>query len=389
MQAESRIEPWAAGPVWFRRAGVLHAGTAALIAVSASVELVRMIADSAGLLAFAALLITVAGAALARRRPWPGLVVTVAGGLISALIGWDPIVMWSIAVFALFSFTLQGMPAVRGTVFVGAGLYLMTAIAQDYDFLSLQSFPAVVSAVAAGAIGNTIRIHQEYWRSLEQRAADAEATRDLEATRRVAEERLRIARDLHDVVGHQVAVVSMHLGVAEVNLPPQADSARAALDSARTAVRAVLLETQHILEVLRRGTDDASAAEPAPELSSLPELIDSYRQIGLKLDATIDEVPVAIDPAVSLTAYRIVQEALTNAHRHGEGTATLRVTTADGRILIEVENPRRTSDSRGSGYGLVGIRERVESAGGRLEVIDANGSFRLSVVLAVDGSDLA
>ncbi|WP_405068994.1 sensor histidine kinase [Kribbella sp. NBC_01510] len=391
MQAESRIEPWAASPVWFRQPGKLHAGTAVLIALSASVELVRMITDGAGPVAFAALLITVAGAALARRRPWPGLVVTVAGGLISALAGWDPIVMWSIAVFVLFSFTLQGMPAVRGTVFVGAGLYLMTAIAQDYDFLSLQSFPAVVSAVAGGAIGNAIRIHQEYWHSLEERAADAVATRDLEATRRVAEERLRIARDLHDVVGHQVAVMSMHLGVAEVNLPPDAESARTALDAARTAVRSVLLETQRILEVLRRGTDDASTAEPAPELSRLPELVESYRQIGLHVDATVDEVPATVDPAVSLTAYRIVQEALTNAHRHGDGTATLRLRTEEGRILIEVVNPRRPGDaspSVGSGYGLVGIRERVESAGGRLEVADANGSFRLSVVLAVDGSDL-
>ena len=79
----------------------------------------------------------------------------------------------------------------------------------------------------------------------------------------------------------------------------------------------------------------------------------------------------------------------TNAHRHGDGTATLRVTTADGRILIDVVNPRRTTDSSGSGYGLVGIRERVGSVGGRLEVVDGEGSFRLSVVLAVDGSDLS
>ena len=390
MQVE-RIEPWAASPVWFRQPGVLHTGTAVLIAISASVELVRMIADGAGLVAFGALLITVAGAALARWRPWPGLVITVAGGMISALAGWDPIVMWSIAVFALFSFTLQGMPPVGGTVFVSVGLYLITAIAQGYDFLSLQSFPAVVSAVAGGAIGNAIRIHQEYWHSLEQRAADAEATRDLEATRRVAEERLRIARDLHDVVGHQVAVVSMHLGVAEVNLPDQAESARTALDAARTGVRSVLLETQRILELLRRGTDDASTAEPAPELSRLPELVESYRQIGLEVDAAIDDVPASIDPAVSLTAYRIVQEALTNAHRHGDGTASLRVRNVDGRILIEVVNPRRPGDGAADsgGYGLLGIRERVESAGGRLEVIDTNGSFRLSVVLTVDGSNLS
>jgi signal transduction histidine kinase len=252
MQAELKVGSQAPSPVWFRRPGVLQGGTAVLIALAASVELVRMIADAAGLAVFAAWLVTVGGAALARVRPWPGLALAVAGCLVAALAGWDPIVLWSITVFTLFSFTLQGMPAVRGTVFAGIGLYLATSIAQDYAFLSLVSFPAVMSAVAGGAIGNAIRTQQEYLRSLERRAADAEANRDLEATRRVAEERIRIARDLHDVVGHQVAVVSMHLGVAEVSLPPGADPARTALESARTAVRSVLIETQRILELLRR-----------------------------------------------------------------------------------------------------------------------------------------
>jgi signal transduction histidine kinase len=390
MQDESRVELWASSPVWIRRPGVLHAGAAVLIALAASVEFVRIIADIAGLLPFAALLITVAGAVLARWRPWPGLIVAAAGCLLSALAGWDPIVMWSITVFALFSFTLRGMPAVRGTAFVGAALYLVTAIAQDYNFLSLQSFPAVVSAIAGGATGNAIRIHQEYLYSLEQRAADAESTRELEATRRVAEERLRIARDLHDVVGHQVAVVSMHLGVAEVNLPPEADSTRTALEAARTAVRSVLVETQRILELLRRGTDtDESAAQPAPELSRLAELVESYRQIGLQVEATIGEIPAGIDPAVSLTAYRIVQEALTNAHRHGDGTASLRVTADDGQLLIEVVNPRGPEVAhRGGGFGLVGVRERAESAGGRLTVRDEDGTFGLSVVLTLDGSSV-
>jgi signal transduction histidine kinase len=391
MQADVSAEPWASSPVFFRRPAVLHAGTAVLIAMSASVEFVRIVADRAGLVAFAALLITVAGAVLARWRAWPGLVVAAAGCLISALAGWDPIVMWSITVFTLFSLTLAGLPAVRGTVFVGAALYLVTAIAQEYNFLSLQSFPAVVSAIAGGATGAAIRIHQQYWMSLEQRAADAEATRDIEATRRVAEERLRIARDLHDVVGHQVAVVSMHLGVAEVNLPPGADSTRTALDASRTAVRSVLLETQRILELLRRGTDDEPDGEPAPELSRLPELVESYRQIGLQIHTTLDEIPATIDPAVSLTAYRIVQEALTNAHRHGDGTALLTVTVEHALLMIGVVNPTRpggTVERIGSGYGLVGVRERVESAGGRLTVSDGDGTFRLGVVLTVDGSDL-
>jgi signal transduction histidine kinase len=393
MPSLSRVDLRTRSPIAFRRPELLHAGAYLLVAASGVVEFVRIVVAGAGAAVIGALLVTVAGAALAWWRPWPGLVGAVAGCAISAALGWDPIVMWSITVFVLFSFTLQGKSPVRGTLFTVAALYVVGGIADGYHFLSLTGFPAWVSAAAGGAIGSALRIHQQYWASLEQRTADAIATRESEAIRRVAEERLRIARDLHDVVGHQVAVVSMHLGVAEVNLPADADPARAALASARTAVRSVLLETQRILNLLRRGTlDDDPAGQPAPELSRLPELVDSYRQIGLQVDATLGEMPDDIDPAVSLTAYRIVQEALTNAHRHGDGTAELSVTAADGRLLIEMVNARgRNGAGRdvGSGFGLVGVRERVTSAGGRLTVTDDDeGPFRLTAALTTDGSDL-
>lgn len=393
MLSEARADLALRSPIAFRRPEALHTGAYVLVAVSAAVELVRIVLAGAGLAVFGALLVTVAGAALAWWRPWPGLIGATVGCALSAVVGWDPIVMWSITVFVLFSFTLQGKPTVRGTLFTMVALYVVAAIADGYHFLSLTGFPAWTAAAAGGAMGSAFRIHQQYWASLEQRAADAIATRESEATRRVAEERLRIARDLHDVVGHQVAVVSMHLGVAEVNLPADAEPARAALESARTAVRSVLLETQRILSVLRRGTaNDDAAGQPAPELSRLPELVDSFRQIGLRVDATLGDMPENVDPAVSVTAFRIVQEALTNAHRHGDGTAELSVTTANGQLLIEVVNERRRhgpAPAVGGGYGLAGVRERVTSAGGQLTVTDDDeGPFRLSAALTTDGSDV-
>ncbi|GAA0980462.1 histidine kinase [Acrocarpospora macrocephala] len=380
-------------PVWFRQPEVLHAGTYVVIALAAVVEAVHVVAGGGGAMVLGSLLLTVAGAALAWWHPWPGLLLAVAGCVIAATAGWLPLVEWSITVFTLFSFTLKGRPAVRGTLVTGATLYAAVVIAERYDFLSITAFTAMATAMAAGAIGSALRIHQQYWRSLEQRAADAIATRDIEATRRVAEERLRIARDLHDVVGHQIAVVSMHLGIAEVSLPPEAHPARAALASARTAVRSVLTETQRILYVLRRGTpDDDGALHPAPDLARLPELIDSFQRIGLRVKSTIDEMPREIDPIVSVTIFRIVQEALTNAHRHGNGTAEVSVTIANGHILIDVANGRRrdgTTRHAGSGYGLLGMRERVSSAGGRLTVIDDDGDrFQVSVTLMTDGSNV-
>ena len=392
MTPESSTDSWPRSPVWFRQSAVLHKWTYVVIGMAATAEITLVGFGHGGLVMLAGLLVTLAGAALAWWYPWPGLLLSAAGGVLAAVLGGNPTVMWSMTVFTLFSFTLRGGPAVRGTLFTGLVLYTAVVIADRHNFGSVAALAAQASAVAGGASGAALRIHQQYWRSLEQRAADAVATRESEATRRVIQERLRIARDLHDVVGHQVAVVSMHLGVAEVSLPSGAAPARLALESARTAVRSVLSETQHILHVLRR--DSTAEDAVAPALAGLPDLVDSFRRIGLRVECALGELPVNLDPAVSMTAFRIVQEALTNAHRHGNGAARLSVTAQDGWLLVDVTNERRhradrAGEGRGSGYGLVGVRERVASAGGRLSVTDdGRGPFRLSVALLAEGSDL-
>src|SRR5690606_18741122 len=142
---------------------------------------------------------------------------------------------------------------------------------------------ALFSAIAGGATGAALRIHREHWLILEERAETALATREIEATRRVTEERLRIARDLHDVIGHQVALLSMHLGAAEIGLPEDADDSRQALVSARSSARTVVVETQRILELLRlRDTvTDDEALRPTPALSGLEALVASFESIGL------------------------------------------------------------------------------------------------------------
>ncbi|MFI1735447.1 sensor histidine kinase [Streptomyces acidicola] len=172
---------------------------------------------------------------------------------------------------------------------------------------------ALFSAIAGGATGSALRIHREHWRTLEERAESAIATREIEATRRVTEERLRIARDLHDVIGHQVAMLSMHLGAAEIGLPEDAESSRQALVSARSSARTVVVETQRILALLRLGDDisDDEALRPTPALSGLEGLVASFESIGLDVRPSIDIPAGFVEPSVGVTVYRVVQEALT------------------------------------------------------------------------------
>lgn len=379
--------------MWFNRPDVQHRWTYVVICLASVVEFIVALRGTHVTAEIAGLAVTAGGAGLAWWHPGTGLAAAAAGTVLSATLGGNPVGLWTITVFALFSIVLRWGHAVRSTTLAGLALYVAAAIGANYDFRSLPAFTAVFTAIAGGAVGAALRIHQRYWWSLEQRAKDAVATRESEGTRRVVEERLRIARDLHDVVGHEIAVVNMHLGVAEVNLPADAAQSRTSVEAARSAVRSVLTETQRILLVLRReSVEHDDAGQPTPQADRLPELIESYRSIGLRVTAELGELPAQLDPAVGVTAFRIMQEALTNAHRYGDGSVSVTVKVSDERVLIDVVNPRRqlgVEQSQGGGHGLLGVRERVASAGGMLTVSDDDpGEFGLHVALAIDGSDL-
>jgi signal transduction histidine kinase len=204
-----------------------------------------------------------------------------------------------------------------------------------------------------------------------------------------------------------VAVLGIHLGVAEVNLPSDASVARESLHSARTSVQSVLLETQRILHVLRSdstgGPDSGAGLRPAPDFSRIPDLIESCRNAGVDVRADLAPAPAALDPEVSTAAFRIVQEALTNSQRHGSEPVSLTTTVADSVLTITVSNPKtlRTakiaSPTQGRpgvapaarrGYGLVGMRERAASAGGKLVAEDREDLFQVTATLRVDGGRL-
>ncbi|MFF4137561.1 sensor histidine kinase [Streptomyces mirabilis] len=369
-------------PLWVRRPKSLHLIAYAVAALVFTGQIAAVILRGSDWPTALSVLLAGGGVALSWWRPWAGLVVTSAASFAVTAVGHDPLSVWMMAVLVLFSVTFRGKQPLAGTGIVAAFFLGAFMTLGGFRGGAIVGAAALFSAIAGGATGAALRIHREHWRTLEERAESAIATREIEATRRVTEERLRIARDLHDVIGHQVAMLSLHLGAAEIGLPEDAESSRQALVSARSSARAVVVETQRILALLRLADDisEDEALRPTPALSGLEGLIASFESIGLDVHPSIDIPAGFVEPSVGVTVYRVVQEALTNAYRHGEGAATVDVGQRDGRICVTVENrvghSLRGSGS-GSGLGLVGMRERVESSSGRLTIDSDDGRFRV------------
>ncbi|MCG0287456.1 sensor histidine kinase [Streptomyces sp. PSAA01] len=395
-----------AAPLWVRRPEALHRAAYAVAALVFTGQIVAVVLRGSDGPTALSVLLAGGGVALSWWQPWAGLVVTSAASFAVTAVGHDPLSVWMMAVLVLFSVTLRGKQPLAGTGIVAAFFLGAFMTLGGFRGGAIVGAAALFSAIAGGATGAALRIHRDHWWILEERAESAIATREIEATRRVTEERLRIARDLHDVIGHQVAMLSLHLGAAEIGLPEDAESSRQALVSARSSARTVVVETQRILALLRVGDDtsDGEALRPTPSLSGLEGLIASYESIGLDVRPSIDIPTGFVEPSVGVTVYRVVQEALTNAYRHGEGAATVEVREREGRICVTVENrvahslrgsgsgtgwtsgPGSGSCSGsgsgsgrelGSGLGLIGMRERVESSSGRLTIDSADGRFRV------------
>jgi signal transduction histidine kinase len=260
--------------------------------------------------------------------------------------------------------------------------------------LSPEPWDRTVNAVAfawiavAVAVGEAVRSRRAFVAAIEERARRAEHTREEEARRRVAEERLRIARELHDIVGHHIALINIQAGVASHVLASQPDAAREALAQVRQAGRSALAELGATVAVLRQGDEsDAAPHEPTPGLDRLPELLESFRRSGLTVDQQVEGEPREIPAAVDLTAYRVVQESLTNVRKHaGTGAARLRLAYRTDRLRLEVEDDGPADPGgqpgEGSGYGIIGMRERAASVGGSFRAGHrAGGGFRVAVEL--------
>ncbi len=251
---------------------------------------------------------------------------------------------------------------------------------------SVSSVAAAVGwTVSAMLFGEVTHNRRALLAEYEARALRAEAERDAEADRRVAETRLAIARDLHDVLAHTVSVMTIQAGVGQDALARGSDGAAAALGTIRRAGREAMEEIQALVAVLRDGADPTSTA-PAPRLDRLSDLVAVAEAAGVKVDLSADVAPGAASDVAELTAYRVVQESLTNVVRHSRAsTASVRLSIVGPNLRVEVADDGReplTAAADIGGFGLRGMRERVESLGGHVEAgPDPEGGWRVAATI--------
>jgi signal transduction histidine kinase len=243
-------------------------------------------------------------------------------------------------------------------------------------------------SLLAWLLGDSMQWRRGFYRGLEERAARLERERDAQAQIAAAVERARIARELHDVVAHNVSVMVVQADGAGYALDSSPEQARKALEAISSTGRQALAEMRSLLGVLRSADHDPAELAPQPGVEQLAGLLEQARASGLPVSFTVEGVPRPLLPGAALTAYRIVQESLTNARKHGGPTVTAAVTLrfCEDRLVIKVTDDGHKSavavpaDERG--HGLIGMHERVEAYGG---VVSAGprpgGGWRVTATL--------
>ncbi|MET7850175.1 sensor histidine kinase [Streptomyces avermitilis] len=250
-----------------------------------------------------------------------------------------------------------------------------------------------VPFVLAWVLGDSIRTRRAYLAQLEERAARLEREREAQSKVAVAAERARIARELHDVVAHNVSVMVVQADGAAYVLDTAPDQAKKALETISSTGRQALAEMRRLLGVLRTGEhQEGGEYVPQPDVEQLDDLIEQCRTSGLPVDFKVEGTPRPLPSGVELTAYRIVQEALTNTRKHGgpNAGASVRLVYFDDGLGLLVEDDGKGAPHElyeeggadGRGHGLIGMRERVGMVGGTLDAGPRpGGGFRISALL--------
>jgi signal transduction histidine kinase len=333
---------------------------------------------------------------LAARRRFPGTVLAlcVASGLAVAALGLSPIVLGVAILVAVYSVAAYGD---RWVSLAGLAAAEVGSAAVQLTPGRFQTPTVVSNALVIGAawlLGHFVGVRRAYTARLE-RTAELERTRAEQARRAVAEERLRLARELHDVVAHSISVIAVQSGVGAHVAQTQPEEAAKALAAVEATSRAALIELRRLLGVLRQEGEPQGDLAPAPGLADLDGLLAEMAKAGLGVRLRVEGTPSPLPAGVDLSAYRIVQEALTNVVKHaGPARAQVTIRYRDQEVMVEVTDDGRgvtapTGDGRARvGHGLIGMRERVQVFGGDLEVGPGPvGGFRVAARLpfAVDG----
>ncbi|MEU6293778.1 sensor histidine kinase [Streptomyces erythrochromogenes] len=263
-----------------------------------------------------------------------------------------------------------------GHLLIGHWLYRWLPPDGDGPTPWAQEVGVTAWVLAVLAVSELVRVRREQWaRERSERAAAAK--------RRVDEERLRIARELHDVLAHSISVINVQAGVGLALLDSDPEQARSALTVIKEASKEALGEVRQVLDTLR--SPGEAPRTPAPGLDRLPELVEQAAAAGLRVEVTAEGEAPALPPGVDLAAFRILQEALTNVMRHsGARTARIRLSRRPGllELCVDDDGPAAGGASDGSGSGLVGMRERAAALGGAVEAGPRpHGGFRVTATL--------
>lgn len=339
--------------------------------------------------AWIVLLVGSAALVLRRRRPLAVLAIVIGAYFAWHLLEYadSPSLAILVAMYGVGRYIRDLRSSVLAVV--GATAAFIAVAIRDGDPVGDIAVAATVIPFLPWYIGSRVAARQERLRLLEERAELLERERAAEVLQALDEERRSIARELHDVVAHRVSLMTVQAGAAQAVLNDDPGRAAKAMTNVEDAGRAALDELRHLLDVLGPRSGEQPRT-PAASVSDLPKIAEQMEHAGLSVSLHVGEILDDLPKKVDLSAFRIVQESLTNALRHaGPGaTATVHVVVADGELHIEVvdDGVGRSSWTEGSGRGLAGMRERAELLGGTFEAGPTDDSgFRVTADIPLKG----
>ncbi|WP_030693192.1 sensor histidine kinase [Streptomyces globisporus] len=339
--------------------------------------------------------------ALRRRAPEKMLVLAVVLGVAQLALGLMPFMADFAMLVIVFTVAAHDGPRWASRIALVGGLGASTLSQLRWPMEGTSSDAAkvfftiimTVPFALAWVLGDSLRTRRAYFAQLEERASRLEREREAQAKVAVAAERARIARELHDVVAHNVSVMVVQADGAAYVMDSSPETAKQALETISTTGRQALAEMRRLLGILRTGEhQEAGEYVPQPDVRQIEDLVEQVRDAGLTVDFAIEGSPRPLPSGVELTAYRIVQEALTNTRKHGgpDAGASVRLVYFDDGLGLLVEDDGRGAPQEmyedggadGRGHGLIGMRERVGMVGGTLDAGPRpGGGFRISALL--------
>lgn len=332
------------------------------------------------------------GGALMFRRRWPLGVFIYSLGLITVYTALDypavglafPLIA-SLYTAAIYGRSLPAAMAAAVSLFVGLVFRVVVELEEALSVV-VNTAQEGVGLAAALFLGETVRSRRALARETEARLVLLETEQQLAAERRVIDERMEIARDLHDVVAHTVAVIGVQANLASDVFEDRPDEARAALGSIRSATREAMSELRSAVDVMRQG--EIAPLMPARGFDGLPDLVANARNAGLEADLEMEGTG-AVPAMAGVTVYRVVQEALTNVLRHSGADRVTVTVECEAKMLrlAVVDNGRGLVNASDSGHGISGMTERVSSLGGRLSAGDREGGgFQVVAEIPLGGT---